>query len=60
MSEQQGFPTPLEEGCRYGRVRYQAAEAPRSIFARHCTDCQQLTSGAFKLGGIRPGLIHAG
>ncbi len=41
---------PLEGGCRCRTMRYRITEAPLFSFACHCTDCQQLTSGAFSLG----------
>jgi hypothetical protein len=44
------FQLPLEGGCRCRAMRYKVMEAPRFSFACHCTDCQQLTSGAFSLG----------
>ncbi|MBH9537895.1 GFA family protein [Novosphingopyxis sp. YJ-S2-01] len=40
----------LKGGCRCGEIRYVARSAPLFSFACHCTDCQQLTSGAFSLG----------
>lgn len=47
---QTDFPLPLDGGCRCGAVRYRVASAPAFIFACHCTDCRQLTSGAFAIG----------
>jgi hypothetical protein len=41
---------PLAGGCRCHMVRYKVTELPLFSFACHCTDCQQLTSGAFSLG----------
>ncbi len=47
---QSDFPLPLDGGCRCGTVRYQVTSAPAFIFACHCTDCRQLTAGAFSIG----------
>lgn len=44
------FPLPLEGGCRCGAIRYRITGAPAFPFACHCTDCRQLTAGAFSIG----------
>ena len=44
------FPLPLDGGCRCGAVRYRVTRDPLFVFACHCTDCRQLTAGAFSLG----------
>ena len=41
---------PLAGACRCRAIRYEVTETPLFSFACHCTDCQQLTSGAFSLG----------
>jgi len=50
MSADEGFPLPIEGGCRCGHLRYRITKAPAFTFACHCTDCQQLTASAFSLG----------
>ncbi|HEY2709633.1 MAG TPA: GFA family protein [Caulobacteraceae bacterium] len=47
--------TPLEGGCRCGRVRYKAAlpELPR-VYACHCRDCQTWSGSAFSLNFVLP------
>ena len=54
MASEQSYPLPLAGGCRCGRVHYRVTEAPRFVFACHCSDCQQLSSSAFSLGMIVP------
>ena len=45
---------PLEGGCRCGAIRYRVTKAPKAAFACHCTDCRQLTSGAFLIAMTIP------
>ena len=41
---------PQAGGCQCGAIRYEITEAPRLVYACHCTDCQRLTSSAFSMG----------
>ena len=41
---------PQTGGCQCGKIRYEITEAPRSVYACHCRDCQRLTSSAFSMG----------
>jgi hypothetical protein len=41
---------PQTGGCQCGKVRYEIAEEPQSVYTCHCLDCQRLTSSAFSLG----------
>ena len=42
--------TPLEGGCRCGRVRYRASlEAMPNAYACHCLDCQTWSGSAFSV-----------
>lgn len=45
---------PQEGGCLCGAIRYEVAEAPQSVYACHCRDCQRLTSSAFSMAIIVP------
>jgi hypothetical protein len=60
---------PQAGGCQCGAIRYEISEAPRLVYACHCTDCQRLTSSAFSMGivvavtafrlsGIEPRLLQ--
>jgi len=54
MAGNSGFSLPLHGHCRCGQIRYRVTQAPRFIFACHCTDCQQLTGSAFSMGMVVP------
>src|ERR1700730_598363 len=41
---------PQTGGCQCGKIRYEITEAPQSVYACHCRDCQRLTSSAFSMG----------
>lgn len=45
---------PQEGGCLCGAIRYEVVEAPQSVYACHCRDCQRLTSSAFSMAIIVP------
>ena len=48
-------PTPtMTGGCQCGKVRYEIAAEPQSVYTCHCLDCQRLTSSAFSLGVVVP------
>ena len=36
-------------GCHCGAIRYEAEVDPAQVSACHCTDCQVLTGGAFRI-----------
>ena len=42
---------PQTGGCQCGKIRY---EAPQSVYACHCRDCQRLTSSAFSMEVVVP------
>lgn len=41
---------PLTGGCQCGLLRYEIAQAPRTVLTCHCIDCQRMTSSAFSIG----------
>ena len=43
---------PFGGGCVCGAVRYEVAEAPLTLYACHCTDCQRHTGSSFALSMI--------
>ena len=45
---------PQTGGCQCGKIRYEITEAPQSVYACHCRDCQRLTSSAFSMGVVVP------
>src|SRR3954471_12881554 len=45
---------PQTGGCECGEIRYEITEAPQSVYACHCRDCQRLTSSAFSMGVVVP------
>jgi hypothetical protein len=45
---------PQTGGCHCGKIRYEITEAPQSVYACHCRDCQRLTSSAFSMGVVVP------
>ena len=45
---------PQSGGCLCGKIRYEITEAPQSVYACHCRDCQRLTSSAFSMGIVVP------
>ncbi|HZR83956.1 MAG TPA: GFA family protein [Candidatus Binatia bacterium] len=45
--ERTRIPLPLAGGCQCGAVRYEIAEAPITLYACHCTECQRQSSSAF-------------
>lgn len=40
---------PLRGGCQCGEVRYEITKQPLTLYACHCTTCQQQSSSAFGL-----------
>lgn len=38
---------PLTGGCQCGSVRYAVTQAPLTLYACHCTECQAQSSSAF-------------
>lgn len=45
---------PLHGGCQCGALRYELAEAPLTLYACHCSNCQKQTGSAFVLSAIIP------
>src|SRR5947207_3498225 len=43
---------PQTGGCQCGKIRYEITDAPQSVYACHCRDCQRLTSSAFSMGAV--------
>ena len=43
---------PLRGQCLCGAVRYAVGEAPLTVYACHCTDCQRRTGSAFALSMV--------
>ena len=43
------MPAPYLGGCLCGAVRYRITAEPLTLYACHCTDCQALGGGAFRL-----------
>ncbi len=54
MEPADAFGLPWAGGCHCGLARYRVDEAPKFIFACHCTDCQQLSASAFAIGMLLP------
>jgi len=42
----------IDGGCHCGAITYVAAIDPERVAICHCTDCQTLTSGAFRIVGF--------
>ena len=40
---------PLTGGCQCGALRYEVRQAPLSVYACHCTECQRQSGSAFGL-----------
>ena len=40
---------PQDGGCLCGDVRYRLSDAPLTLYACHCTDCQRQTGSSFVL-----------
>lgn len=40
---------PLRGGCQCGEIRYEITKQPLTLYACHCTTCQQQSSSAFGL-----------
>ena len=45
---------PLQGGCQCGAIRFEVSENPLTLYACHCTSCQQQTSSAFGLSMLVP------
>ena len=45
---------PLSGGCQCGALRYELTDAPLTLYACHCTNCQKQTGSAFVLSVIIP------
>ena len=45
---------PLIGGCQCGAVRFEITENPLTLYACHCTTCQQQSSSAFGLSMLVP------
>jgi len=42
----------IDGGCHCGAIAYEAAVDPERVGICHCTDCQTLTSSAFRIVGF--------
>jgi hypothetical protein len=40
----------IDGGCHCGYITYEAAADPQKAFICHCTDCQELSGSAFRIG----------
>ena len=40
----------IDGGCHCGYITYEAEADPQKPFICHCTDCQQLSGSAFRIG----------
>ncbi len=40
---------PLEGGCQCGAIRYRITQAPLTLYACHCTECQSQSGSGFGL-----------
>ena len=49
MRDFKGPNLPLTGGCACGAIRYEITAMPLSLYACHCTDCQQRSGSAFAL-----------
>jgi hypothetical protein len=47
---------PQTGGCQCGKIRHEISEEHQLVYTCHCQDCQRLTSSAFSLGIVVPGL----
>ena len=45
---------PLRGGCQCGAVRYEITKRPMTLYACHCTACQQQSASAFGLSMLVP------
>ena len=45
---------PQTGGCQCGKIRYEITEAPQSVYACHCRDCQRSSGGPFSSFVIVP------
>lgn len=43
---------PIEGSCQCGQVTYKLHEAPKMVFACHCTECQKLATGPFSVTAV--------
>ncbi|HBC3375494.1 TPA: GFA family protein [Vibrio parahaemolyticus] len=43
---------PIEGSCQCGQVQYKLYEAPKKVFACHCTECQKLATSPFSVTAI--------
>lgn len=54
MTSRESFSLPWSGQCHCGRISYRVVEAPKFVFACHCTDCQQLSASAYAIGMLLP------
>src|SRR5215510_7081424 len=40
----------IDGGCHCGYISYEAEADPQRAFICHCTDCQELSGSAFRIG----------
>lgn len=45
---------PLAGGCQCGALRYEIRQAPKTLYACHCTECQRQSGSAFALSLVVP------
>ena len=43
---------PIEGACQCGQVTYTMHEAPKMVYACHCTECQKVATGPFSVTAI--------
>lgn len=43
---------PIEGSCQCGQVTYKLHEAPHTVIACHCTECQKLATGPYSVTAL--------
>lgn len=43
---------PIKGSCQCGQVTYHLYEAPKAVYACHCTECQKLSTSPFSITAI--------
>ena len=43
---------PIKGSCHCGPVTYRLAEAPKIVFACHCTECQKLSTSPYSVTAV--------
>jgi hypothetical protein len=50
-----GYPAmhfPQPGGCQCGSIRYEVSDAPITVYACHCTECQKQSGSAFAMAAV--------